>query len=100
MLGAAESRDLPIAPTFRAKHRNELVPDPGDETGSAAILCIGIIEKSPLWRFVQNRFLAGRAVGPDEMIVYEVPEEAPAPKKKKKKKRKPVADETSSDDGM
>jgi hypothetical protein len=39
-------------------------------------------------------------LGPDEMIVYEVPEEAPAPKKKKKKKRKPAADETSSDDGM
>ena len=40
-------------------------------------------------------------LGPDEMIVYEVPEEAPAaPRKKKKKKRKPVADETSSDDGM
>jgi len=39
-------------------------------------------------------------LGPDEMIVYEEPEEAPAPRKKKKKKRKPVADEASSDDGM
>jgi hypothetical protein len=40
-------------------------------------------------------------LGPDEMIVYEQPEEAPAPRKKKKKKKKPVAaDETSSDDGM
>ena len=39
-------------------------------------------------------------LGPDEMIVYEEPEEAPAPRKKKKKKKKPVAEEPSSDDGM
>ncbi|HEX2869712.1 MAG TPA: hypothetical protein VHP33_00620 [Polyangiaceae bacterium] len=39
-------------------------------------------------------------LGPDPMIVYEQPEEERAPRKKKKKKRKPVADETSSDDGM
>ena len=39
-------------------------------------------------------------LGPDEMIVYEQPEEEPAPRKKKKKKRKVIANEASSDDGM
>ena len=39
-------------------------------------------------------------LGPDETIVFEEPETDPAPKKKKKKKRKPVADESSSNDGM
>lgn len=64
-----------------------------DQTLPKVLAASGVI--ALIWSI--HRF--GR-LGPDEMIVYEQPEEAPVPRKKKKKKKKPVADEPSSDDGM
>lgn len=64
-----------------------------DSTLPKVMAAVGVI--ALIWSI--HRF--GR-LGPDDVIVYEEPEAEPAPRKKKKKKRKPVADETSSNDGM
>jgi hypothetical protein len=58
-----------------------------DSTLPKVMAAVGVV--ALIWSI--HRF--GR-LGPDEV------EEAPAPRKKKKKKRKPVADESSSNDGM
>ncbi|MES1187604.1 MAG: hypothetical protein ABUL60_27545 [Myxococcales bacterium] len=64
-----------------------------DSTLPKVMAAVGVI--ALIWSI--HRF--GR-LGPDETLVFEVPEAEPAPRKKKKKKRKPVGDETSSNDGM